>query len=217
MLESVFINGGFYIGRYEVGTDTARTSSSADLTTPLIQRDKYPYNRITCSQAQTLAKQLSIGGKTSSLMFGIQWDLVLKYIETKGGKTQNQLKTDSKTWGNYKEATFSITRGEYLSGSTWNTVTSYTKPASNSRGVLLTTGATDRNSVLGIYDLAGNVDEWTLEYSSQFSGSIRYPCTIRGGIRNDFNLSYPVSFRYDCKTTDYGFSDYNIGCRSTLW
>ncbi len=88
MLESVFTNGGFYIGRYEVGTDTARTSSSATLTIPYIKQNMIPYNYVTCSQAQTLSKQLETGGKQSSLMFGIQWDLVLKFIEEKGAKTR---------------------------------------------------------------------------------------------------------------------------------
>ena len=37
----------------------------------------------------------------------------------------------------------------------------YTKPSSST--VLLTTGATERNSTLNIHDLSGNVFEWTLE------------------------------------------------------
>ena len=38
MLESVFTNGGFYIGRYEIGTTTPRTNKSEALTTPYIKR-----------------------------------------------------------------------------------------------------------------------------------------------------------------------------------
>ena len=180
MLSSVFENGGFYIGRYEVGTDTARFSSNDELTAPLIQRDKYPYSSVTCRQSQTLAKQLPTGGKTCSLMFGIQWALVMKFIEEKGAKTQAELETDSSSWGNYNNVSFDIKREQGLyttapttSGS-WNTTSNYTKPSS---GVLLTTGATDRNSTLGIYDLAGNVSEWTLEKGESKIDQ----CTYRGG------------------------------------
>ena len=180
MLKSVYENGGFYIGRYEVGTDSARVSASDTLTKVLIQRDKYPYNFVTSRQAQTLAKQLSIGGKQSSLMFGIQWDLVLKFIEEKGAKAQEELKTDSSSWGNYSNVSFEVKREQGLyttSPSTltsWNITSNYIKPSS---AVLLTTGASDRNCILGIYDLAGNLEEWTLEYS----GGGAYPCVSRGG------------------------------------
>ena len=213
MLKSVYENGGFYIGRYEVGTDTARTSKEDALTTPLIQRDKYPYNFVTCSQVQILAKQLSTGGKQASLMFGIQWDLVLKFIEVKGAKTQVELKTDSSGWGNYEYVSFDIKREQGLyttspttSGS-WNTTSNYTKPSS---GVLLTTGATDRNSTLGIYDLAGNVFEWTLEYST----GINNPCVLRGGYYDYGGSNYPASYRYSIGTA---YTDDDTGARSALW
>ena len=59
MLKSVYQNGGFYIGKYETGTETPRTSvdlSIAPTETPVIKPNVYPYNCVTCSQAQTLAK-----------------------------------------------------------------------------------------------------------------------------------------------------------------
>ena len=167
MLKSVFENGGFYIGKYETGTTTPRFSASNTLTTPVIKRDVYPYTWLTCRQAQTKAKELTTGGRTSSLMFGIQWNLTLKFIEVKSGKKQAELKVSAAGWGNYKDASFDVTRGLYTTTPTtsgsWkgaSAASRYTKPVS--KGTLLTTGATDRNSVLGIYDLAGNVNEWTL-------------------------------------------------------
>ena len=113
MLKSVYENGGFYIGKYEVGTETLRTTKDAPLTTPVIKEGAYPYNYVTNKQAQEKSKELATGGKTSSLMFGIQWDLVLKHIENKNGKTQAELKNDSTTWGNYNNAEFEITKGKY--------------------------------------------------------------------------------------------------------
>ncbi len=214
MLKSVFENGGFYIGRYETGSVTPRISVSDRLTTPVIQRDVYPYNFVTCRQAQEKATEVATGGRTSSLMFGIQWDLVMKFIEVKGAKTQDELKTNSGSWGNCYDVTFEITRGMYTtspstSGS-WNQVMAtnqYTKPTSKS--ILLTTGSTERNSVLAIYDLAGNVWEWTLERAS----SISDPCTTRGGGYSNGSV-FSVSYRVNDSTSDFY---YRYGSRLTLW
>ena len=219
MLKSVYQNGGFYIGRYEAGRETARYNRSDDLTEVVVKRDKYPYNLITCTQAQTKSKELATGGKTSSLMFGIQWDLVLKYMEEKGselGKTkeerQKKLKTDSTDWGNYTNAEFLVTRGKYTIAPTtfdsWTeVVASYAKPTTS---VLLTTGATERNNVLGIYDFAGNVWEWTLEHTLTSNG----PCGRRGGVFINDGIVYPVFYRYGLSTS---YADYDVAFRPALW
>ncbi|MCI8636342.1 MAG: hypothetical protein HFJ36_00450 [Clostridia bacterium] len=208
MLKSVFINGGFYIGRYEVGTDTARFSKSATLTKPYIKQDMIPYNYVTCRQAQTLSKELATGGKQASLMFGVQWDLVLKFIEAKGAKRQQELKTDSGSWGNYYNVSFDLKRGKYLSASTWNNITNYTKLSDSA--ALLTTGATNRNSALNIYDLAGNIHEWTLEYTSSTSA----PCCIRGGDYKDYASTYSVKNRSGNSTP---IAESDNGFRVALW
>ena len=39
--------------------------------------------------------------KTSSLLFGIQWDLVCKYLEGKEGLTTGMINSDSTSWGIY--------------------------------------------------------------------------------------------------------------------
>ena len=211
MLKSVYENGGFYIGKYEVGTETLRTSSGANLTTPVIKEGAYPYNYVTNKQAQEKSKELATGGKTSSLMFGIQWDLVLKHIENKNGKTQAELKNDSTTWGNYYNATFEITKGKYSTdyGDTFTEVKgTYTRPSS--RNVILTTGATERNSVLNIYDLAGNEFEWTLEKSTDTD----IPSVSRGGYYYRSGSNHPASYRL--YNTTSGSND-NISFRPALW
>ncbi len=207
MLKSVYENGGFYIGRYETGTKTARFSSSANLTTPIIKRDVYPYNFVTCSQSQTLSEQLSTGGKTGSLMFGIQWDLVFEFLKTKG-----LLNGTISEWGNSQDASFDITRGQYTNTpdvpNSWQDASSYTKNEGIS--VLLTTGASDRNSVLGIYDLVGNLAEVTLEYT----GKSTYPCAYRGNGYYRGSVVYPAyAHTYDSTTASSKIE----GFRSTLW
>ena len=210
MLKSVYESGGFYIGKYEAGTETLRTSASAPLTKPVIKEGAYPYNYVTSKQAQEKSKELATGGKTSSLMFGIQWDLVLKHIENKNGKTQAELKNDSTTWGNYSNATFEITKGKYSEdyGNKFTEVKgTYIKPASR---VLLTTGATERNGVLNIYDLAGNQEEWTLEKSTTTGN----PSVGREGFYNSNGAIFPASNR-----SNFSISNSNdiISFRPALW
>ena len=115
MLKSVYENGGFWIGRYEAGIETERTTGGTPTIAPLtkagtVENPVYPYTCVTCSQAQTLANQLSTENYTSSLMFGVQWDLVLKHIEVKEvakgtalATIQSALRSDSSSWGNYSE------------------------------------------------------------------------------------------------------------------
>ena len=196
MLKSVYQNGGFYIGKYETGTETARTygsSSTAPGKTPVIKPNAYPYNYVTCSQAQTLASNMESGDRTTSLLFGVQWDLTLKYLETKG-TSQADLKYNSTSWGNYRDNAWNITNANLKYAPInhgWTTATEKSKTSSES--ILLSTGASESFSKMGIYDLAGNVFEWTLEYTSITDD----PCATRGG-------SYGSSVSFD--TASYRFS-----------
>ena len=214
MLKSVYQNGGFYIGKYETGIEntpkTSGSSTKAPEEIPVIKQNAYPYNNVTCSQAQTLASKMESGNYTSSLMFGVQWDLVLKYLETKG-TSQMDLKTDSTSWGNYKNNAWNITNenlkyAEHKNYSLqpWTTATEKSKTSNES--ILLSTGASESFSKMGIYDLAGNEYEWTLEYTSTSSS----PCAPRGGIYDSAGSVFPASnHNYSCMTdaisSDFGF------------
>ena len=206
MLKSVYQNGGFYIGKYETGYETGieakpRTSGSATITPnelPIIKQNAYPYNYVTCSQAQKLANMMESGSYNTSLMFGVQWDLVLKHLENKGVK-QSLLKNDSKTWGNYSNNLWSSTNTDSkyaITGQDW-VIGPYGDKKVNG-GILLSTGASDTFSKYGIYDLAGNVWEWTLEYTT----NPNYPSARRGGCNFNIGAECTAAARTNSDTSD---------------
>ena len=215
MLKSVYQNGGFYVGKYETGVmENPRYKESSSATvmptdTPVIKQNAYPYNNITCSQAQTLASNMESGNHTSSLMFGVQWDLVLKYLETKG-TAQADLTTESTSWGNYINNAWNITNvdSKYYKKPNW------TSGAYGAKGgyavVLLSTGASEEFGKQGIYDLAGNVYEWTLEKTSN-SGR---PCAVRGGDYTCAGGRFPAANRDYYGTAGYSG---NFGFRVSLF
>ena len=228
MLKSVYENEGFYIGKYEVGIgeeNKYRTDKTNPITeTPVIQANKVVYNWVTTAQAQELSErlenELNLGNKKISLIFGIQWDLVLKHIESMQENAEDEtlidqtlIKSDSTEWGNYSNATFTVTNtnAKYSENDGVEykpiPVEGYPKPNDS---ILLTTGATERNSVAGIYDLAGNVKEWTLEKTT-YSGS---PCSNRGGNYGGNGFNSPASHRSNHATSD---SYDNIGFRLALY
>ncbi len=217
MLASVYENGGFYVGRYEAGISEFRPSNKNEPTeVPSSKQNMIPYTNITRTEAKKLAEKVNSGGYTSSLMFGIQWDLMLAFMQNKGGVDESTLTTDSTNIGNYRNNKWSITndKAKYYADGTWNNG-SYTKGEEGA--VLLTTGASDSFAKMNIYDVAGNVFEWTLECKLQEVSSkgvklaslintqispIRmaettasYPCVLRGGFCSDGGTDCPASIR----------------------
>ncbi len=221
MLKSVYDNGGFWIGRYEAGNANATKNNTTIVedrddayiaaNPAVIKADQIPYNYVTCKRAQTLSKSLATGGKTSSLMFGIQWDLTCKFLEEKTDLTLADIKLNSTSWGNYSNATINLTSGKYNTnpGSSSSTWTAVTAGAKNGK-MLLTTGASEDTNKMNIYDFAGNEWEWTLEYTRTSS----IPCAYRGGNYNDLGSNGPASDLGSFSTSDsYG----SLGFRSALY
>ena len=99
------------------------------------------------------------------------------------------------TLGNYHDNSFEINRGKYSYQNPYNIYLDYQNPIENKityqnnvstkigttdeNHILLTTGASDSNCQKNIYDLAGNIEEFTLEKSPlDFLGTIS---CVRGG------------------------------------
>ena len=237
MLKSVYENGGFYVGRYEAGIGTNRTSNTdknsdgkytMPSTAPVSKADAYPYTWVTRTQAQNLASKVNSGDKTSSLMFGVQWNLVLAFMHNKGNIADSTLTSNSTTIGNYRDSVFQLSQtGKYATysdwklSSTWNpSTTAITNFVDSSRnkivqssdgnGILVTTGTSEKNKVMNIYDVAGNVLEWTLEKTSATS----HPCAYRGGYFSLTGSNFPAAGRVNDTT---GYSGGSIGFRVSLF
>ena len=158
---------GFYIGRYEAGdkeSTVAKTlRSSNDVTkTVTIKANQVPYNAVTRTQAKSLAEgfktQQGYKAKTK-LVSSYAWDTTIAFLQ----KVNSDYGSSSKE-GNYTNTTFSYTD---ITGAR-QTKARYSK-------VLVPTGQT--TPVCNIYDMGGNVWEWTTE---SFSYPM-YPYVLRGG------------------------------------
>ena len=221
MLKSVYENGGFYVGRYEAGIGTNRTGIEAQVdgkypvptTAPVSKADAYPYIWVTRTQAQNLASNVNSGTKTSSLMFGVQWDLVLAFMYNKGNIADSTLTSNSTAIGNYSDNLWTIknAKAQYSTnyGKTFTACPNPFKKESSS-DILLTTGADSSFSVQNIYDIAGNVWEWTLEKTSDTDN----PCAFRGGFYSRTGSDIPAAYR-SYNSTDYSYV--SIGFRVSLF
>mgnify|MGYP003262152214 FL=1 len=221
MLKSVYTYGGFWIGRYEAGIDgsiTDLTKARITHTTVTIgtspkaisQKDAIPYNFVYCSEAQMLANEMTPDSNyRSSLMFGIQWDLVCKFLEVKSNLTTADINSDSGSWGNYsniaRKITSSRAKQSSNNGMTWTSISGQKE----SKNIMLSTGASDDTNRLNIYDFAGNEWEWTLEKSSE-----SLPCSGRGGSCGNTTNGFVTSARNEA---DVEGNDNYASFRPTLY
>ena len=165
MIESVSKYGGFYIGRYEL--------SEAG-----VQKDKATLTKTNWYNLYKKCKELNASDKVKTQMiWGCQWDVTMNWLISSGAKTSDEVNKNSSTWGNY---------------SNYNTANNYTEGTAGyekNAGSPQNTGSSENWKANNIYDLAGNVWEWTQEAggTSRRAG--------RGGCYNLHGSGYPASNR----------------------
>ena len=211
MYQSVKDNGGFYIARFEAGvagTTSSTTTNDANKQTqtgavkPVSQKgvgvwNYIPWGGTTTAQAsdgmqgndnadgavkvaRNMYSKSNTCGVTSTLCYGVQWDAALNFIDPA-----------------YEAGTAATT--SFVVDST---------DQGNYSGNIAVTGSSTTYEQKHIYDLAGNVYEWTMEaYDSLYR-------VFRGGYYDDAGSSYPVSDRNN-NIPDY--TDYYIGFRVALY
>ena len=144
--ESVEENGGFYIGRYEASYDDSvsggRVASKKSENTNRTGssdalEDGMLWNYVSQIEALEKSKEMYTG--ISTLLTGAAWDRTLGWLQETGAVSSIEIVVDSSTWGNYLDDTFT------------NNIN------------LINTGEYDETKRNNIYDIAGNVWEWTTE------------------------------------------------------
>ncbi|MBO5413847.1 MAG: hypothetical protein J6A29_06185 [Clostridia bacterium] len=220
-------------------TESPRTETTTGSSNMVVQRDCYPYNYVgwgnamndytsdvicnTSTYKQTngsnfgkgalyLSKHMYDGkeiGAISTLCYGIQWDAMLDFIKDRKNVT------NSISWGAYQDNTYTITRekAQYYTRYTtkvWTSIADGEKRKTPSEvPIYLTTGAVDGFSAKNIFDVAGNMYEWTNEADSS-----AYRVYRGGGYGHD-GSGYPASDR--CSYRYPFFCGSGVGFRPSLY
>ena len=151
-------------------------------TKAVVQKNNTNINNKTWYTMYKVCKTIKVNENVAtSMIWGCQWDATLRWMQTSTNSEVANFPTNSTGKGNYKD-------------------TNGNSP--------IPTGSNSGYSVNNIYDMAGNVRDWTLE------ANYIYYRVDRGGSYNETGSDLPASIRYSINPTG---SYSNIGCRSTLY
>ena len=164
MIESIRKYGGFYIGRYELSEAGVQNNQ------PTLTNTNW-YN------LYAKCKSLNASDKVETRMIWVcQWDVTMNWLISSGSKTSDEVNKDSSSWGNYKGTSVKADDGT-------------TEIKASGDVQVLNTGKTTFTMANNIYDLAGNVSEWTQEAYGTNGRA------YRGGDYNFSGSSSPASGR----------------------
>ena len=191
MIESVSKYGGFYIGRYELsGTVTEPTEKPGKT---LTKTDWYNlYNACRSSKLQASDKV------KTQMIWGCQWDVTMNWLISSGAKTSDEVNKDSSTWGNYNNYNAANNYTEGTAG--------YEKNAGSPQN----TGSSENWKANNIYDLAGNVWEWTQEADNTDRRASRGGNYLNNGSyspASDRNIINPDGSDYDYRRFSSHFNN----------
>lgn len=151
----------------------------------------------------------------SGLVTGTMWDMMMKYMKETGN-----IDITSSSWVNYDNVSLTNLNGYYTNVTTAGATDGFkssetlTTNSGTSSYVLLTTGSTEQVKKMNLYDVAGNLWEWTEEAS--YADNLDYNMNatyntymLRSSSFVGAYATYPATFRapgYAPNTnTNYGF------------
>ena len=151
-------------------------------TKAVVQKNNTDINNQTWYTMYKMCKTIKANDNVAtSMLWGCQWDATLRWMQTSTNSEVANFPTNSTGKGNYKD-----TNGN----------------------APIPTGSNSSYSVNNIYDMAGNVYDWTIE--ANYTGDR----VLRGGGYGYTASDYPASCRFYSSPTYSGSGD---GCRSTLY
>ena len=180
--------GGFYIGRFEAGIPEGDTSPSNKTGIPVSKQGVTVWTDIDYTNSKASAESMTSNEYVQTgLLTGKAWDTTCNWIKDSLKSINSSASlTDSRYYGNHVDSL---------------------APANENSGTKRTAGFSENWKTKNIYDLAGNVWEWTSEaYSSGFID--------RGGSYGSNGSVYPVSCRYGYSVSSANDS---LGFRSRLY
>lgn len=197
MKSSVINNKGFFVARYEASNNNGNIESKQgksvwnNISWGEILPGEYGSPGTLTDGAVYKAKQMYTENSgyniNSTLIYGIQWDAIMVWIDsaykTHSCDTTNSYVANSSSKGYYNQSSPAVT------------------------------GSSDIYAVKNIYDLAGNVMEWTMEMNRGDYGMVER--VSRGGAYyTNVNKGYSASCRYGnssmSRSDIFRFSNYFI-------
>ncbi len=136
--------GGFYIGRYEAGIPEGDTSPSNKTGIPVSKKGAIVWSNINYTNSKVSAESMINNEYVQTgLITGTAWDTTCNWIKDSLSSINKLASlTDSRYYGNYSNSL---------------------APAKENSGTKRTAGFSENWKTKNIYDLAGNVWEWTSE------------------------------------------------------
>ena len=175
---------------------------------PVSKKNTPSWNYISQTNSKTVSENMYGESKTikSYLIDGTAWDTITQWVSDSTKKSV----TDSTAWGNYFDSSYTLKglyarhQGRTAKDNVWRWFPAYVyNNGSYTKGSEYTEVATGvtvegdptRNSACNIYDMAGNMWEWTTEtgkHDSKATDATNY-AVLRGGSFNHYGSSGPVS------------------------